>query len=229
MVKVIGAVAEIVPLPDLNDRVFYQQEKSFSEVEYNKSRDLQREIKRGRLRVLSREDEKFSDYSTPSPTEIEIKQNIKKDQDQKESQELIAHIQNLERKISEKPQQQVSEDNSLIFKLLEKIDQLENKLSQVTNTDSSKLTEVLEKLENKISTQENDALIKRLENIISNAPDSTKSKQIQNNISSDDEIYVPSIQVEDGSSHIKLKTRTIEKSSNVDAAAEALRKLRNKS
>lgn len=229
MIRVIGAVSEIVPLRDLNDQIFYKQEKTYSEAEYERSNDLKREIKRGRLRVVSRTNEKFSDYETPEPT---VKANIQnKSESSLRVQELIEHVGKLETKVNgQDPKISSSAENALLVKLMEKIESLEDRLSQATQADNTELLEAVKRLEDRVNKSENAGILEKLEEILSRAPQSTivKPEQKKTEKQIEEEIYVPKIRVEDGSSHLNLKTRAVEKSGGVNAAAEALKKLRGK-
>jgi hypothetical protein len=233
MIKVAGAVAEIVPLPDLNDRVFYKQEKTFSEAQYHKSFDLQREIQRGRLRVLARTSEKFSEYKTPDSVDIPEAPGATGTHPSVDVHALITHIQNLEMKISEQqaqpgPTPAEATESPLILKLLEKIEALEGRLSHTTQADNGELLEAMKRLEGRVTSSESTNIMKKLEDLVTRAPTMTGTVQKDNRTIKEIEqdIYIPNIKIEDGSSHIKLKTRTVEKSSSVDAAAEALKRLR---
>lgn len=232
MIKVVGAVADIVTLPDLNDRVFYRQEKTYSEAQYHKSFDLQREIQRGRLRVISRTSEKFSEFKIPDPVDSPENQAVTGSPASVDVQALISHIQVLEDKISQQqaqaaPSSPEGVENPLILKLLEKIESLEGRLSQATQADNSELLEAVKRLESRVTSNESTDIMKKLEDIVTRAPNTSGTlKDTRTAKEIEEDIYVPSIKIEDGSSHIKLKTRTVEKSSNVNAAADALRKLR---
>jgi hypothetical protein len=54
MVRVLGNSIERVPVPDLNDVIYYRQIKEYTDQEYEASRDLRKELARGRLTELSR-------------------------------------------------------------------------------------------------------------------------------------------------------------------------------
>ena len=49
MVRILGHSVERVPLRDLNDVIYYKQIKEYSDHEYEISKDLKREITKGRL------------------------------------------------------------------------------------------------------------------------------------------------------------------------------------
>lgn len=49
MIKILGNSTERVKIEDLNDIIYYRQVKEYSDQEYEKSKDLKREIKSGHL------------------------------------------------------------------------------------------------------------------------------------------------------------------------------------
>lgn len=229
MIRVVGAVVEIVPLRDLDDQVFYKQEKTYSEAEYEKSNDLKREIKRGRLRVISRTNEKFSDFQTPesstNPSNL-APGPIKSSTD---VQALIQQVEKLESKIKEqKPETYSLPENPLLLKLVEKIEALEGRLTQTTQADNTELLEAVKRLEARVNKNEDTGLLDKLEKMLSQSQQNVaiKPKQEKDDKQIDQEVYIPKIRVEDGSSHINLQTRSIERGTGVDSAAEALKKLR---
>ena len=52
MVRVLGNSVERIPLPDLGDVIYYRQKKQYSDEEYASSRDLKKEIQKGRVILL---------------------------------------------------------------------------------------------------------------------------------------------------------------------------------
>lgn len=52
MVRIIGNSVERVPIPDLGDVVYYRQIKDYTDQDYERSKDLNREVAKGRLMVL---------------------------------------------------------------------------------------------------------------------------------------------------------------------------------
>ncbi len=54
MVRVLGNSAERVKIPDLNDVIYYRQQKEYTDQEYEDSRDLKKEIGKGRITLLER-------------------------------------------------------------------------------------------------------------------------------------------------------------------------------
>ena len=207
MIKVRCEIPETIPLIELNDFIYYKQEKTFSEQEYSKCLSLQKAIGMGSVIVLERKEEKNSNFKVPTPgsassagdTDISV---------------LFDYLKNLESKID---QLKTSDGSTvLIDQLTQKIDALEKKLQgPVPQDNSSGIAETAKKLEEilgKFSGIANKSDVEKKE-LVSEIPE---------------EIYVPNIRVEDGNSHINLKIRTIEKSDSINSASEALKKLRNK-
>lgn len=223
MIKVIGAVSEIVPIPDLNDRVFYKQEKTFSEAEYQKSLDLKKEIQRGRLVVVSRVQEKFSEFEVPPESNIPANSKVKID-NSVEVSKIVDMVKSLETRLE--GMSPGSSDLLWVDKLLQKIESLENRLSQITSTDNAELVEAIKRLENRFNETDSQLISKKLEELVSRGAILNQSQK-ESTKTTPEEVYVPNIRIEDGSSHIKLKTRTIEKSSSVEDAANALKRLRD--
>jgi hypothetical protein len=201
MIKVRCEIPETIPLLELNDFIYYKQEKTFSEFEYNKCLSLQRAICVGAVIVLERKEEKNSNYGVPTSvntgsTDLSV---------------LFDYLKSLESKID---QLKTSDGSTvLIDQLTQKIDALEKKLQGPVPQDNSGITETARKLEEilgKFTGIANKSDVEKKE-LISEIPE---------------EIYVPNIKVEDGNSHINLKIRTIEKSDDINSASEALKRLR---
>lgn len=218
MIKVVGSVADIVPLPDLNDRVYYRQEKTYSEEQYKKSLDLQREIQKGRLLIVSRTDEKFADFKIPASSD-----NPPESGDSLVTQ-LIAGIRGLEKSIL---RQMAAGDNALMQRLSQRIEGLEKQVKGGSGAGNPDVLEAIQKLEERVEASEGASVLDRLEDIIKNAPRGpvVTAEAVEEQAAQDD-VYVPTVTVEDASSHVNLKMRTVEKSSSVDSAAEALKKLK---
>lgn len=201
MFKVRCEIPETIPLPELNDFIYYKQIKTFSEQDYNKCLSLQRAISKGNIAILERHEEKNANFGVPTssgtaPTDLSV---------------LFEYLKSLESKIDQLKTSDGS--TALIDQLTSKIDALEKKLQGPVPQDNSGIKETAQKLEEilgKFSGIANKSDVEKKE-LVSEVPE---------------EIYVPSIKVEDGNSHISLKMRTIEKSDDIDNASEALRKLK---
>jgi len=232
MIKVIGNNHERVRLIDLGDVVYYKQVKVYTDEDYSRSKDLQRKIKEGELTIIEQSDRQNISY-TPH-VEIPTKQTSNETPN---VSLLLSHIKNLEDKLEElKAKEPVvsvnSVDSSKIDELNAKIKDLEDKIQfkeKASNEDV--LIKAIQALEQKINTNSQaNELISRLEGLIGKASVGGVFQEVkESTIFRPEEIYVPNIQVEDGNSHIKLKVRTIEQSSDINDAAAALRNLKSKS
>jgi hypothetical protein len=54
MVRILGNSSERVKVLDLNDVIYYRQQKEYTDQEYENSRDLKKEIAKGRLTLLEK-------------------------------------------------------------------------------------------------------------------------------------------------------------------------------
>ena len=54
MVRILGNSQERVKIADLGDVIYYRQQKDYTDQDFNDSKDLQREIRKGRIAVLER-------------------------------------------------------------------------------------------------------------------------------------------------------------------------------
>jgi len=232
MIKVIGNNHERVRLPDLGDVVYYKQVKVYTDEDYSRSKDLQKKIKDGELTIIEQSDKQNISY-TPH-VDIPTKQSPNETSN---VSLLLSHIKNLEDKLEELKSKEpvVSDsrvDSSKIDELNAKIKDLEDKIQikeKASNEDV--LIKAIQALEQKINTNSQaNELISKLEGLIGKASSGVPSQEAREEVTfRPEEIYVPSIQVEDGNSHIKLKVRTIEQSSDINDAAAALKNLKSKS
>lgn len=72
MIYIFGNSHERVPIKDLGDVIYYRQKKQYTEQEFQKSRDLQREIQLGRIIKLDQQPEIRNsipdNLTSPAPT-----------------------------------------------------------------------------------------------------------------------------------------------------------------
>jgi len=54
MVRILGNSPERIKINDLNDVIYYKQKKDYTDQEFDNSRDLQKEIRKGTITVLER-------------------------------------------------------------------------------------------------------------------------------------------------------------------------------
>lgn len=224
MILVIGNTPQKVELHDLSDSVYYKQQKVFSDAQVARSKDLSRALKAGTLTVLRRMDEKAGSFDIPASG---ISDGVSADISSKKIDILLDRIKNLEEviaKSSSRPAQAPAQApaQGIPPQVSERIEKLEKDLS--SKGENSKAFEALcgavERLEKKLEkTSQSDELLQKLESIISKRG-SRGAEEAQKTA---DDVYVPSVTVQDARSHINLDVRKIEKSDNV---AESLKKLK---
>lgn len=54
MIRILGNSPERVRIPDLGDVIYYKQTKDYTDEEYERSKDLKKEIKHGRIVILEK-------------------------------------------------------------------------------------------------------------------------------------------------------------------------------
>lgn len=222
MIKVLGNDTERVKLTDLNDVVYYKQEKIYSDDDYNRSRDLKRNIENGRLTKLS--DIKKENTSSDMPISVDpapIENSSKIDN-------LLEYVKRLENKLNNISTPPV--DNENLNVLIDRIKQLEEKIESskgLSSIDPETLS-IIKGLGEKIgSNSQLSTITSKIEELLSRAPGTIKEEDYTPTRPED--IYVPNITVEDTNAHINLKVRTIEKSDSVNDAAQALKNMKDKS
>jgi hypothetical protein len=221
MITVRGENPETVPLPELQDFIYYKQVKTFSEDEYKKSNSLKTAISKGSVIVLKRVNEKFSNFEVP-----EGLKDTAINKDSSDLNPLFDLLKNLESKID---QSNTSNNSNITIDLLvQKIDALEKKLQGPVPSDNSALLDTIHKLEEKVNQTTNNPAFQKLEEVLLKLSgiSSKMSPDKKVEIEEHQEVYVPSIKVEDGNSHINLKVRTIERSDDINSAAAALKKIK---
>jgi hypothetical protein len=221
MITVRGENPETVPLPELQDFIYYKQVKTFSEEEYKKSNSLKIAISKGSVIVLKRVNEKFSNFEVPEG----LKDNTI-DKNSSDLNPLFDLLKNLESKIE---QSNTSNSNNITIDLLvQKIDALEKKLQGPVPSDNSALLDTIHKLEEKVNQTTNNPAFQKLEEVLLKLSGISSKMSPDKKVDAEapEEVYVPNIKVEDGNSHINLKVRTIERSDDINSAAAALKKIK---
>lgn len=241
MIKVVSASPEVINLPELNDRIYYKQEKTFTEIDYKRSHTLRNAIDQGNILILERALKNNKEYGAPPVSEVDIavatpekvtvytaeEQAGKKPHasDDSKIDLLLNKIASLESKL-EKKDEKTSVDSSALDIILDRLKNLETRVSGggSSEKDNEQLMETLKNLESKIVQGSNtDGLVSKLESVLKRA-----GKTGEEAPSIDLETYVPKVTVEDANSHINLKVRTIEKSDDVNSSLAALKKLKKK-
>ena len=225
MYHVIGNSPKKVELKDLNDCVYYKQQKIFSDSQYHSSVDLKRAIERKTLIVLKKSEDSTgsfdvntaiisSDIKTPEPAP-----NLKIDL-------LLEKINDLENKIKNQPSPTSSNQNQdALSAILERLERLEKNPSSV---DLSSIQEALKNIETRMQDNKSDGLLEKLESIINRSGSGAAPVQEEEDRRVED-IYVPNIQVEDAKSHINLEVRTISGGDSVSDSLKKLKELKSKS
>ncbi len=240
MYLVIGNCPRKLELKDLNDSIYYKQQKIYSDVQYNSSNDLKNAERKGLLTVLQRSPDKGG--SAELPQVITVANPPISSPPDKSVQELHAKILALEGEIQYRNSiQQIPSSDNTLEQLLDKITRLEQNIQSSGNAPMmSVFFEALKKIEDKItSTQQNDEIFRRLTSLINLAPN---VNQVNNYVPGQvkapekeevrpEEVYVPNVVVEDANTHVKLQVRTLEvnSESGVDDALLALKNLKSKS
>lgn len=227
MVLVIGNTPQRVEIKDLGDCIYYKQQKIFTDAQYNRSQDLQREIQKGSLTILRRTEEKGGSFDVPSVAFTNIPQEKSNGINSSKLDVLLERIQSLESSINSSATKESHPD--IIRVLSDKVSKLDEELSGVSNEQSlTVLCNAIKKLEERIDKgSPNNDLLKKLEDIINRAPTAVQEK-IKEEIRPED-VYVPSVIVEDANTHIKLNVRSIESNDNVSDSLKKLKELKSKS
>jgi hypothetical protein len=240
MYLVIGNTPQKVELKDLGDYVYYKQQKIFTEAQYTRSQDLQREIQKGSLTILKKTEEKTGSFEVPSvsitqPAPITnpvIDTTGKLDT-------LLERIQGLESAVREKngatiekaPTAPQPDQSDFIKILTDKISRLEAALSgKGRESDLSTLHSAIKKLEERIDKgSSNNDILKKLDDIANRAPTYVTVSEKPKEETRPEDVYVPSVTVEDSNTHIKLDVRTIDSGDSVSDSLKKLKELKSKS
>jgi len=252
MIKVMGASPEKIDLPEIDDRIYYKQEKIFSELQYKRSHTLRHAIDLGSIIILERSPEnkelgappvsdihipvaspsKPKEYRTPTFTEEHKKESSDFLAEGDKLDLVLKKIASLESQINNESEKK-SVDYDPINIILDRLKKLEDSMSGAMpgSVDNSEVMQSLKAIENKINVGQGintEDLIKKLEETVAR---SGGAQSVTKTATSgpDMETYVPNVTVEDANSHINLKVRTVEKSDGVNSALDALKKLKGKS
>jgi hypothetical protein len=232
MVLVIGNTPKRVELTDLNDCVYYKQQKVFTEAQYEKSLDLRRAIEKGSLSVLKRIEEKTGSFDGSSIAISPVTVSQQPVADTSKIDALLERINSLEKVLAAAKTPTEKQDNqSTLNVLLERIDRLERETSGTGNEQVlTSLFNAVRSLEERIGqNNSNDAILSKLEEIISRAPKAALEPVERAPDLRPEEVYVPNITVEDANTHIKLNVRTIESGDSVSDSLKKLKELKSKS
>ncbi len=226
MILVIGNTPKRVELKDLDDSVYYKQQKVFSEAEYAKSSDLKRELKKGALTILKRVAEKNGSFDLPDAIPFSNETVPRRAaSDVSDMGTVLERIDALEKSLTEKGAPPTQD--GILSEIAAKIVNLEKKLSERPAEDASGVTNAIKRLEEKIEgNQKSNDVVDRLESLLSQIQAGRQYSTREEGVESTDEVYVPNVSVEDVNSQIKLDVRTVEKSDTINDSLRKLRELK---
>lgn len=235
MYLVIGNCPRKIELKDLNDSIYYKQQKIYSDVQYSASNDLKDAERKGLITVLQRTPEKggSAELSFAAPVVVNPP-NPNPSLSDKQVEDLSDRIRALEGSVHSLPPQQKDISSGLLEQLADKITKMEQSLQGGGNNAPTMATfiEAIKNLEDRIvNTQQSDDILRKLTSLINRssvAPAAATAKDKEE--VRPEEIYVPNVVVEDANTHVKLQVRTLEsKSDDVGDALKALKNLKSKS
>jgi hypothetical protein len=221
MYYVIGNSPKKVELKDLNDCIYYKQQKVYTDEQYIRSVDIKRAIERKLLIVLKKSEDKTGSFDINTaviPSEVKVT-----DQSFSPKMDLLLdRIQDLEKSIKNN---EVPGNTDVLSVILDRLEKLEKNPASI---DVSSIQEMLKTIEAKIQSNKSDGILDKLESILNRAPGSApviKEEEIRRV----EDMYVPNIRVEDAKSHINLQVRTIDTGDSVSDSLKKLKELRSKS
>lgn len=227
MYFVIGNSPKKVELKDLNDCVYYKQQKVFSESQYQSSVDLKRAIERKSLIVLKKSEDSTGSFDADT---VIVSSDIKSPKSESSPQIdlLLNKIRDLEKRLeSQPPSSPSSHNNDALAIILDRLERLEKSPAAVDVSAMTSIQEALKGIETKMQENKSDGLLEKLEGIINRSGGS--STPVEEEDRRVEDIYVPNIRVEDANSHIKLEVRTIDTGDSVADSLKKLKELKSKS
>lgn len=224
MYHVIGNSPKKVELKDLNDCVYYKQQKVYSDSQYRSSVDLQRAIERKSLIVLRQSEDSTGSFDVNTAV---ISSDIKTSDSSPKIDLLLDKINRLEEKLKFQSSPSSQSDESALATILDRLEKLEK--GTTSAVDLSSIQDALKNIENRMQENNSDDILKKLEGIISKASSVTTTVVKQEEDRRVEDVYVPNINVEDGTSHINLEVRTIESGNSIADSLKKLKELKTKS
>lgn len=225
MFYIIGNSPKKVELKDLNDCVYYKQQKVYTDAQYESSVDLKRAIERKILIVLKKSEDTTGSFDIQTPiisSEIKSSESVSSP----EIEVLLGKIKDLEAIV--KNQSNISlpstQNNDALAIILDRLEKLEK---NPTSIDLSVIQDALKSIEVRMQSNKSDGILEKLEGIISRS--GVNSAPIQGDSRRVEDVYIPNIRVEDANSHIKLEVRTIDSGDSVSDSLKKLKELKSKS
>ena len=235
MYHIIGNSPKRVELKDLNDCVYYKQQKVYSDSQYRTSVDLQRAIERKSLIVLRKSEDSTGSFDDPTiivpasviPTVTTAP--VKETQESSPKIDLLLEkINKLEDRLRETQSPSSNLNETALAVILDRLEKLEKNPSAV---DLSSIQEALKSIETRMQDNKSDGILEKLESIISKAGTAAAPKGENRDISigRPEEVYIPNIKVEDATSHINLEVRKLDDGDSVADSLRRLKELKSKS
>lgn len=222
MYIVIGNNPKKVELKDLNDCVYYKQQKVYTDAQYEGSVDLQRAIERKSLVVLKKSEDKLGSFDADvAIIPHEVKAPVSDSTLQINA--LLDRIQSLEQSIKN-PEAPQSYD--LLNAVLERLERLEKNPATL---DLSSIQDALKSIENRMQDTRSDAILDKIEGILNRSGSVVTPKKEEATSQRVEEVYIPNVTVSDAKSNIKLEVRTIDTGDSVTDSLKKLKELRSKS
>jgi hypothetical protein len=224
MILVIGNDPQRVDLSDIGDVVYYRQQKFFSDSQLSRSVDLRKALKSGRLSKLQEYGAVDQEFVLPGtvPMKSPTKESSKLDL-------LLEKLSAMEKNISS-GQAPAQPDGAVVDVLLDRISKLEQKIADLSKGGGdTSLTEAVRQLAEKVDSSTKDtSILDRLESILEKAGSSGSGTAAAYEPTRPEEVYVPTVSVEDGNTHIKLDVRALESpAGDLDASLAALKKMKS--
>jgi hypothetical protein len=225
MFYIIGNSPKKVELKDLNDCVYYKQQKVYTDTQYEHSVDLKRAIERKILIVLKKSEDPTGSFDI-NTTIVSSETKIPEPASSPETEVLLEKIRDLENIIKNQSSSSLpsTQNNDALALILNRLERLER---NPTSVDLSTVQDALKSIETRMQNDKNDGILEKLESLISRSGVKTASIQEVNRRVED--VYIPNIRVEDANSHIKLEVRTIDSGDSVTDSLKKLREMKSKS
>lgn len=225
MFYIIGNSPKKVELKDLNDCVYYKQQKVYTDAQYESSVDLKRAIERKILIVLKKSEDTTGSFDIQTPiisSEIKSSESVSSP----EIEVLLGKIKDLETIVKNQSNLSLpsTQNNDALAIILDRLEKLEK---NPTSIDLSIIQDALKSIEVRMQNNKGDGILEKLEGIINRS--GVKAAPIQEDTRRVEDVYIPNIRVEDANSHIKLEVRTIDSGDSVSDSLKKLKELKSKS
>lgn len=220
MIKVKGTDFRTVDLKDIRDRVYFGQEKVFSQSQLDTSKDLQRAIKDGKVQVLSQESQVSPNFSIPEsrpePVVVEKIVEAPAPPPNQKLEDLMGMVADLAKQVDKltgeksKPPVPSLGVEAAIAGLAKQIAEIKESVNK-----SGNISQKLERVEKSISKLTVSGPGVRL------MPPSGSSQ-------TEEEVFVPSsFQVTDMSNNVRLESKNLGQGGTVNEALAKLKALKN--